>query len=97
NNAEAKAGRVAMVQVVLPPLVVHVNAGPELCVSDTSAVLLGAATVKDTDWASSGPLLETNTRYLTLAPGLSGIGIDSKTERSTAAAAGFQTTNRAIA
>jgi hypothetical protein len=61
NVAEALAAKEATVKeiVPVPPAggVVAVNVGPEVCVSDTKVVFAGTASVKDTVWASLGPLL----------------------------------------
>ena len=59
------AGRVAMVQVIvpLPPElgVVHVNGEPESCASERKVVPPGVALVTSTFCASSGPWLITST------------------------------------
>src|SRR5438105_8934446 len=61
NVAEAAAAREVAVKVMVPvpPAggVVAVKAGPEACASDTNVVFAGTASVKDTAWASLGPLL----------------------------------------
>ena len=61
NVAEAAAAREVAVKVMVPvpPAggVVAVKAGPEACVSDTNVVFAGTTSVKDTAWASLGPLL----------------------------------------
>src|SRR5438552_206472 len=62
NVAKAAAVRDAAVRVIVPvpPAggVVGVNnVAPPVCVSDTNVVPAGTASVKDTAWASLGPLL----------------------------------------
>jgi hypothetical protein len=64
--AVSLAGKEAIVQLIVPvPLpiagTVHVNVGPEFCVSDTKVVPPGTGLVSATLWAASGPLLTTST------------------------------------
>ena len=67
NTAVVFAGRVAIVQLMVPVAlptvgVVQVKAGPEFCASDTNVVLPGTGLVSVTLCALSGPLLVTSTR-----------------------------------
>lgn len=66
NTATAFAGKVSIVQLIVPvPLpalgVVQVKAGPDVCASDTNVVPPGTELVSTTLCASSGPLLVTST------------------------------------
>jgi hypothetical protein len=59
--ARALTGRVAIVQLTVPPDGgEQLNAGPELCASDTKVVLAGIVSVTVTLCASSGPWLVTS-------------------------------------
>ena len=63
NVADAPEVSVAMVPLIVPvpPTggLVRVNAGPDVCVSETKVVLAGRMSDSNTVWASLGPALAT--------------------------------------
>lgn len=65
NAAEAPTASEAMLQVIVPPAptagFVHVNAGPDVCASDTNVDPVGMVSVSATVCASLGPVLPTVT------------------------------------
>jgi len=72
NPALAPAASVLIMQLTVPPLptagLVQVNAGPEVCNSETNVAPTGNGSVIDTFAASLGPVFETVRLYVMLLP-----------------------------
>src|SRR5437588_300754 len=76
-----------MVSVIALPLWVSVKVGPDVWLCDTKVSPAGNVSVRDTVWASLGPLLVTEIVYVILVPAVAVAGPVLVTPRSAAATA----------